>query len=575
MNFFCDSKGAVFHVDPEPIYRNSAGANELYFIGAFPSSAQVTVAYKLPNGLYTKPKLMTNVTDSTLEITDQYGKGFSVWKEVIGQSVTTDDAGNIVYGQDYTVTENYGKVDVQFVIYANGQGATRLGTASSSFEIGKGVPIILPDSVENDILSQIVASLQTILQGVTQNTADIDILQEKTETNGNDIEDLKGIVKSNREDININRERIATNEIDISKNTDDILKNTTHIALLTDVQLQSGLQYVQPIEDEYSERITANGESVLDWQGNGSTARLLRVAGDTQATKNIFNFEKVSFDDNLKNGTMVFEKAGNSLVFKSIKADNNYFYTGTSDAGDLSAFLLKPNTTYTSFVTITVATLDDNDYNLIGAGSYSCCLSLQDVSTYATNRINIVDSYNQEKPYDKVGTFTVRTVFTTPQDLSAYTYVSTRVGNNIQVTYTNLMIVEGEYTEETMPKYVQGFDGLKNVVFQGIISKSADGTKESVLSFPAPIECGLGVTIDFENQKIINQGVEIPFTEEQKAVGNEYTVWRDGTEEILNENAIYGILPELTQEYVVVAEMGDISQDAVNNQINEALKGEY
>lgn len=552
-------------------------------------------------------------------------------------------------------------------------------------------------------LSALYREIENKVEQETQNTAniaknseDIADLQELVDINSEYTDNMLELIKS---DIRANSSHISSNWVHIKKNTEDISKNANKIALLTDAQLQSGLQIIQPIEDAYSERVTANGESILDWQGNGSTARLLKVVGDTQATKNIFNFEKVEFADNKHDGTMVFEKTDNSLVFKSVNGGNNYFHTGSSATGDLSAFLLKPNTTYTSLVTINVSLVNDTDYELDGAGSYSCCLLLQDSGIFTSNRIYIVDSCRQNKPYDKVGTYTVLTVFTTPEDLSAYPYVATRVGNNIQVTYTNLMIVEGEYTEETMPKYVQGFDGLKSASFQGIISS---GLEESVLSFPATVDCGLGVTIDFEKQKILNYGVEItltgneetigfsdyggrygvfffeilptkekfaqsvstdgnpnkageqrldinsfwigtgssgytvtwlgildilgftknwvdrdnytqedklqaigdlraylsqryangnpvkiryvsstlqsetPFTDEQKAVGNEYKAWTDGTEQVTgNASALYATYPTLTQEYVLVMDIKETTQETVDETITQALQEAY
>jgi hypothetical protein len=224
-------------------------------------------------------------------------------------------------------------------------------------------------------------------------------------------------------------------------------------------------------------------------------------------------------------------------------------------------------------------------------------------------------------------------------------------------------------------EYAPYFDGLKNASFQGIVSKNADGTKESILSLPSSIECGLGTTIDFENQKIIEtygeytfngnetveaQGayndnfysylitnwrftmlrgsgqnglcdryptdkrgwkvadkesirfgqansalylilsqdltadevkalingmtiryplanpIETPFTEEQIAIGNEYTAWKGGREEVQgNANDDYRVFPTLTQEYVCVTDVGETSQEAVEEAIIETLKGAY
>lgn len=65
-------------------------------------------------------------------------------------------------------------------------------------------------------------------------------------------------------------------------------------------------------------------------------------------------------------------------------------------------------------------------------------------------------------------------------------------------------ITEGE---EEKP-YTPYFTGLKSAIFAGIESTNADGTETSTLAFPAT-DCGLGTTIDFENKKITDYGVEL------------------------------------------------------------------
>lgn len=169
MNFFCDSGGNIFHVDPEKVYQGSANANTIYFIGAFASNLSVTIAYRLPNGLWTTPILMTAVTDSALaNIQDAQGQGYSVW--------TVKITG--------TITERYGTVDVQFFVYGN-NGTTDgsvLATALSSFEVSKGVPITLPSTPTDNyevLLTDILAALSTAHGEITY--IEEDIRQIKTE----------------------------------------------------------------------------------------------------------------------------------------------------------------------------------------------------------------------------------------------------------------------------------------------------------------------------------------------------------------------------------------------------------
>ena len=60
MIFFVQSDGTITHIDPVPIYQGSANANTIYFVGAFAENNPVGVAFKLPNGIWTKPYLAFN-----------------------------------------------------------------------------------------------------------------------------------------------------------------------------------------------------------------------------------------------------------------------------------------------------------------------------------------------------------------------------------------------------------------------------------------------------------------------------------------------------------------------------------
>ena len=166
MNIYCSSDGTIFHVDTERIYQGSAGVNVVRFIGRFPSNAQVLVSYKLPNGALTGPKILTPIAEIE-EIKSANGGIFSVWETVIGATprigsdkkplTEIDDKGNVktVYDLDYTITENYGVVEMQFFVYPAGETLTIdqqiynvyggcLATASTTFTVEKGVPITAP-----------------------------------------------------------------------------------------------------------------------------------------------------------------------------------------------------------------------------------------------------------------------------------------------------------------------------------------------------------------------------------------------------------------------------------------------
>lgn len=183
MNIFCNSDGVIFHVIPDRIFQGSAGVNKIYFIGQFPSSAQVLMAYHLPNGISTTPKMLTPVPQAQ-ELQSADGGKFSVWEGRIGASpkvedgqVVKDKNGNVVYDLDYTITENYGTARMQFSVFGACQGTSVgemamnledgvLATSAVEFKIEKGVPAVLPNTFAeagdfSAVLGQILSALSS------------------------------------------------------------------------------------------------------------------------------------------------------------------------------------------------------------------------------------------------------------------------------------------------------------------------------------------------------------------------------------------------------------------------------
>ncbi len=148
MNFYVDSGGVVLHVEPERIFQGSANANTIRFIGAFAPNLPVLVAFKLPNGVWTTPQSMGfSAQLSGVETKD--GVQFNTWEYQIPQ----------------VVTENYGTVNVQFYVYGDAGGTGgQIASAMSSFVVEKGVPITLPDPMDDyqTLLTQILAVLSQI-----------------------------------------------------------------------------------------------------------------------------------------------------------------------------------------------------------------------------------------------------------------------------------------------------------------------------------------------------------------------------------------------------------------------------
>ena len=153
MNFYVNSQGQIIRVDPEDVFQGSVNANTINFIGAFPSTCPVTVAFRLPTGEWTTPASMGMNSDSPLPGVQQPdGTQFNIWR----------------YAIPGTVTEYYGTVNLQFYVYAQGSdgNGNTIATASSSFEVKKGVPVVLPDPSDDyeTLLTQILSALQQLQQ---------------------------------------------------------------------------------------------------------------------------------------------------------------------------------------------------------------------------------------------------------------------------------------------------------------------------------------------------------------------------------------------------------------------------
>ena len=166
MNFYVDSGGAILGVDPEKIYQGSANANTIRFVGAFASNVKVTVAFKLPTGVWTTPQLMTASTQLAGVVTSN-GVQFNVWE----------------YSIPAVVTETFGTVNMQFYVYgdAGGGNGGLIATASSSFQVERGVPITLPDPTDDyeTLLTQILSALSQIEGQIPGMEEDITGLQSK------------------------------------------------------------------------------------------------------------------------------------------------------------------------------------------------------------------------------------------------------------------------------------------------------------------------------------------------------------------------------------------------------------
>lgn len=147
MIFFVDNAGTIISTVPAPVYQGSVNANNIYLVAPFAANLQVTVAFKLPNGVWTERYLMTPATDIEGVVNKQTGNTCRMWR----------------FSLPNDITAYFGTVTAQFFFYA-GSGPVVVASSSTTFSVGQGVPTILPDTPTQDIYDQIIQNLSLLSQ---------------------------------------------------------------------------------------------------------------------------------------------------------------------------------------------------------------------------------------------------------------------------------------------------------------------------------------------------------------------------------------------------------------------------
>ncbi len=153
MIFFADNDGTIISSFPSPVYQGSANANDIYLIAPFATNLQVTVAFKLPNGVWTERYLMTPMTEIAGVINERTGKPYAGWRFALPNEIT----------------QYYGTVTAQFFFYA-GRDVVLTASSATSFTVGYGVPSVLPSSPDVDVYEQIIDNISYLSQQVNNGT---------------------------------------------------------------------------------------------------------------------------------------------------------------------------------------------------------------------------------------------------------------------------------------------------------------------------------------------------------------------------------------------------------------------
>ena len=147
---YIDGSGNLVKTIPEKVFQGSNYANTIYLIGAYPQASVVEIAFKLPQtGHYTEPYLMLNANIQT-------PIGVSAWS----------------FDVPLAITEYYGKIEFQVrvlggqkTIYVDGVQTTvsqTIASAYGTFEVEKGVPVVLPETPSQTIYDQILDLISQI-----------------------------------------------------------------------------------------------------------------------------------------------------------------------------------------------------------------------------------------------------------------------------------------------------------------------------------------------------------------------------------------------------------------------------
>lgn len=146
MIFFVGNDGTIIKGLPSPVYQGAANVNDITVIAPFANGLTAAVAFQLPNGVAIPAAPMQYQMELEGIVDKETGAAYSGW----------------TYSLPSDITENYGTVVAQFYFYAENSN-TVIATSSTSFQVAKGVPAVLPTEPSADVYELImnnIASLQ-------------------------------------------------------------------------------------------------------------------------------------------------------------------------------------------------------------------------------------------------------------------------------------------------------------------------------------------------------------------------------------------------------------------------------
>ena len=223
----------------------------------------------------------------------------------------------------------------------------------------------------------------------------------------------------------------------------------------------------EEVTQEYIEHQTADGLSGLI---DGALTRVTKIEGNTVKNKNLFNTRT---------------KTGGWKTTVQILSESSIEVTATVDDTSYAEYAVKVKIgqEYT-FAVITNKTTSSGNYPRV-------ILAREKV---AQNPIKYVSA---------IKTNWGRTTFTADVETVYFLLYGEQVSS--AKTIFECMLLEGNIATADLPPFTNYFDGLKNSYFKGVKSTNSDGTKtDESFMLDNAVELGLGVTIDIQNKKIID-----------------------------------------------------------------------
>ena len=358
--------------------------------------------------------------------------------------------------------------------------------------------------------------------------------------------------------------------------------------IIDSILSQSGISYQADIVDTYTERITADGENVLD----GSKAILKKVEGSTVACRNLFDknlaldgYEIIYAD----NGTLGVNAEWFTTDYIPVRPNTSYVVSGkpngvtvmaynsnkeviTNLGGGTSGFRTTGNAAFVrlnglliqkdtfQFEEGTTATEYQPYFTGLKSSSFAGIESTNADGTETSTLdfpktetpLGVTIDFENKKITEEYAQYT----FTGNEAVSSATMINTGFYRYYFSTPNAIPMKMGDMQKGVCDKYPTNNEGWHSPTRECVHFGQSNNNFYIYLSkeyTTAEVqELVKGMTVSYPRATPI----ETDFTAEQSASGNKYTAYKGGTEKVLdNDGAEFNADNTLTQNYLFVKEV--------------------